>query len=121
MIDKQKKSQEKYWEEDIITYDKTECSEEFLSFYFILAEGITFLEMKSIGYGFNTNSDPFLYSVFCYKESSGYENKYELKHLLTDNEANEIKRDAQQYEYEKKDHLLIFKIPIKKKIKKVYE
>ena len=121
MIDKQKKSQEKYWEEDIITYDKTECSEEFLSFYFILAEGITFLEMKSIGYGFNTNSDPFLYSVFCYKESSGYENKYELKHLLTDNEVNEIEMNAEQYDYEIRYNLLIFKIPNRKKIKKKYD
>jgi len=118
---KQNIEQEKYWEEDIITYDKTECSEEFLSFYFILAEGITFLEMKSIGYGFNTNSDPFLYSVFCYKESSGYENKYELKHLLTGKEFKEIDQNAEPYNYETKDHLLIFKIPIKKKIKKIYE
>ena len=101
--------QEKYWEEDIITHDKTECSEEFLSFYFILAEGITFLEMKSIGYDFNTTGS-FLYSVFCYKDSSGYENKYELKYLLTDNEVNEIEMNAEQYNYEIRDNLLIFKI-----------
>ena len=112
--------QEKYWEEDIITYAKTECSEEFLSFYFILAEGITFSKMESIEIDFNTNSDPFLYSVFWYKDSSGYENKYELKQPLTDKEFNEINKNAEQYNYEIKDHLLIFKIPIKKKIKKIY-
>ena len=112
--------QEKYWEEDIITHDKTECSEEFLSFYFILAEGITFLEMKSIGYDFNTTGS-FLYSVFCYKDSSGYENKYELKHLLTDNEVNEIEMNAEQYDYEIRYNLLIFKIPNRKKIKKKYD
>jgi len=112
--------QEKYWEEDIITHDKTECSEEFLSFYFILAEGITFSKMESIEIDFNTTG-PFLYSVFYYKDSSGYENKYELKHLLTDNEVNEINKNAEQYNYVIKDHLLIFKIPIKKKIKKIYD
>lgn len=114
--------QEKYCEEDIITYDKTECSEEFLFFHFILAEGITFLKMNSIGYDFDKNKLLFLHSVFCYKEySSGYENKYELKHLLTNNEVNEIKMNAEQYNYEIRDHLLIFKIPIKKKNKKNYD
>ena len=111
--------QEKYWEEDIITYDKTECSEEFLSFYFILAEGITFLEMKSIEINFNTTGS-FLYSVFWYKDSSGYENKYELKHLLTAKDLNEIDYNEEQYSYEIKDHRLIFKIPIRKKIIKIY-
>ena len=77
--------------------------------------------MESIGYDFNKNNDPFLYSVFCYKDSSGYENKYELKQPLTDKEFNEIDKNAGQYNYVIKDHLLIFKIPIKKKIKKVYE
>ena len=113
--------QEKYWEEDIITYNKTECSEEFLFFHFKFAEEITFLEMKSIGYDFNKNNDPFLYSVFCYKDSSGYENKYELKYLLTDNEVNEIEMNAEQYDYEIRYNLLIFKIPIEKKIKKKYD
>ena len=76
--------------------------------------------MESIEIDFNTNSDPFLYSVFWYKDSSGYENKYELKQPLTDKEFNEINKNAEQYNYEIKDHLLIFKIPIKKKIKKIY-
>ena len=111
--------QEKYWEEEIITYNKTECSEEFLSFYFILAEEITFSKMKSIEIDSNTIG-PFLYSVFCYKDSSGYENKYELKQQLTIKEFKEIDDNAEQYNYEIKDHLLIFKIPIKKKIKKIY-
>ena len=112
--------QEKYWEEDIITYNKTECSEEFLSFYFILAEEITFSKMKSIEIDFNTKTGHFLYFVFCYKDSSGYENKYELKQSLTAKEFNEIDKNAEQYNYEIKDHLLIVKIPIKKKIKKIY-
>ena len=113
--------QEKYWEEDIITYNKTECSEEFLSFYFILAEEITFSKMKSIEIDFNTKTGPFLYFVFCYKDSSDYENKYELKHSLTDKEVNEIEMNAEQYSYEIRDNLLIFKIPNRKKIKKKYD
>ena len=117
---KQNIEQEKYWEEDIITYAKTECSEEFLSFCFILAEEITFSKMKSIEIDSNTTG-PFLYFVFCYKDSSGYENKYELKQPLTDKEFNEINKNAEQYNYVTKDHLLIFKIPIKKKIKKIYD
>ena len=62
-----------------------------------------------------------MHSVFWYKDSSGYENKYELKYLLTDNEVNEIEMNAEQYDYEIRYNLLIFKIPNRKKIKKKYD
>ena len=113
--------QEKYWEEDIITYNKTECSEEFLFFHFRFAEEITYAEIKNIEIDFDISSGHFLHSVFWYKDSSGYENKYELKHLLTDNEVNEIEMNAEQYDYEIRYNLLIFKIPNGKKIKKKYD
>ena len=113
--------QEKYWEEDIITYNKTECSEEFLFFHFRFAEEITYAEIKNIEIDFDISSGYFLHSVFWYKDSSGYENKYELKHLLTDNEVNEIEMNAEQYDYEIRYNLLIFKIPNRKKIKKKYD
>ena len=113
--------QEKYWEEDIITYDKTECSEEFLFFHFKFAEEITYAEIKNIEIDFDISSGHFLHSVFWYKDSSGYENKYELKYLLTDNEVNEIEMNAEQYDYEIRYNLLIFKIPNRKKIKKKYD
>ena len=113
--------QEKYWEEDIITYNKTECSEEFLFFHFRFAEEITYAEIKNIEIDFDISSGHFLHSVFWYKDSSGYENKYELKYLLTDNEVNEIEMNAEQYDYEIRDNLLIFKIPNRKKIKKKYD
>ena len=96
--------------------------DDFLCFYFTLAGGITF-KRTSFFFIFNERKDCFLYLNVSYlKENSIHEEKIDVYHKLSSEDwkivdiHNEDGRDFRNVNGQ-----LIYCIPIKKKIKKVYE
>ena len=111
-----------YYDESIINYNKTVHEDYFLCFYFTLAEGITF-KTTSFFFIFNERKECFLYLNVSYlKENSIHEEKIDVYHKLSseDWEIVDIHNEDGK-KFRNGNGQLIYCIPIKKKIKKVYE
>ena len=112
-----------YYDESIINYNKTVHEDDFLCFYFTLAEGITF-KRTSFFCIFNERKECFLYLNVSYlKKNSLYEEKIDVYHKLSSEEweiVNIYNEDG--VKFRKENGQLIYCIPIiKKNKKKFYE